>query len=63
MAVPKRKKSKSKVRSRRRSHAHAREIPAPLACSECGAPRLPHRVCPSCGTYRGRQVITIETEE
>ncbi|MBI3901108.1 MAG: 50S ribosomal protein L32, partial [Chlamydiia bacterium] len=25
-------------------------------CSNCGAPHLPHRVCPSCGHYRGRVV-------
>lgn len=29
-------------------------------CSNCKAPVVPHRVCPDCGYYRGRQVITIE---
>ncbi|HXR31795.1 MAG TPA: 50S ribosomal protein L32, partial [Solirubrobacterales bacterium] len=23
----------------------------------CHSPRLPHRVCPTCGTYAGREVI------
>jgi len=60
MAVPKRKVSKSKVRSRRASHR--KPMPATAPCSECGAPHLPHRVCPSCGSYRGRQVLTVEAE-
>jgi len=60
MAVPKRKVSKSKVRSRRGSHR--RPVPAPAPCAECGATHLPHRVCPSCGTYRGRQVLTVEAD-
>jgi large subunit ribosomal protein L32 len=29
-------------------------------CSQCAAPSLPHRVCPSCGFYKGRQVLTIK---
>lgn len=60
MAVPKRKTSKSKMRSRKSSHSR----PAPLvkACPECGAPQRSHRVCPACGKYRGRQVITVKTE-
>ena len=27
------------------------------ACPNCGAPRIPHRVCMSCGQYRGETVI------
>lgn len=60
MGVPKRKKSKSRKRQRQRSHR--RETVAPQRCPKCGAPRLPHRVCPSCGYYRGRQVVTVEPE-
>ena len=29
-------------------------------CSQCDSPALPHRVCPSCGFYKGRQVINVE---
>jgi large subunit ribosomal protein L32 len=59
MAVPKRKKSKSRVRMLRRSHKGA--FMATKPCPQCGAPHLPHRVCPSCGFYAGRQVITVES--
>jgi len=23
-------------------------------CASCGKPRMPHRVCPSCGEFKGR---------
>ena len=26
------------------------------ACPQCHSPRLPHRVCPVCGSYKGREV-------
>ncbi|MFO7768582.1 MAG: 50S ribosomal protein L32 [bacterium] len=55
MAVPKRKSSVSR-KNKRRSH-HALK-PANLStCDHCGQPKLSHRACPSCGYYRGRQVI------
>ncbi|MFP4048534.1 MAG: 50S ribosomal protein L32 [Desulfovermiculus sp.] len=54
MAVPKKKTSKSKKNMRRSHH----RVPTPNVVScECGEPRLPHRICPSCGTYRQRQVV------
>jgi large subunit ribosomal protein L32 len=60
MAVPKRKTSKSK-RDQRRAH-DALGTPARSNCPKCGEPKLPHRVCPNCGTYRGREVIQTEEE-
>ena len=27
------------------------------ACTNCGSPRIPHRVCMSCGQYGGEQII------
>ncbi|MGH8100573.1 MAG: 50S ribosomal protein L32 [Chthoniobacterales bacterium] len=29
-------------------------------CSQCGSAVMPHTTCPSCGYYRGRQVLTVE---
>lgn len=61
MAVPKRRKPKSKIKMRKRSHR--KPMAASYLCPECGAPAQPHRVCPACGTYKGRQVLTISTED
>lgn len=33
------------------------------ACPNCGAPRIPHRVCMSCGQYRGETVVTKKAAE
>lgn len=55
MANPKRRHSKSR-RDKRRAH-DALAAPPTSVCTECGEVKLPHRACPSCGFYRGRQVI------
>lgn len=61
MAVPKKKTSKGR-RDQRRSHHGIR--PANLGeCPECGEAKRPHHVCPSCGTYRERQVIPVSEED
>ncbi len=56
MGVPKRRTSKSRIRTRR--HAHHREVVALTPCPQCDAPRPAHHVCPKCGTYNKRQVLT-----
>jgi large subunit ribosomal protein L32 len=61
MAVPKRKTSKSR-KNLRRSH-HALAAPARAKCPQCGAARLPHRVCRECGFYSGATRIEIAEEE
>jgi large subunit ribosomal protein L32 len=33
------------------------------ACPSCGAPRIPHRVCMSCGVYRGQAVVEKKAAE
>ncbi len=55
MAVPKQKQSHART-SKRRS-AHKLSAPAFNACPHCHAARRPHRVCPNCGTYAGREVV------
>lgn len=60
MAVPKQRTSKAK-RDKRRSH-DGLSNPSQSTCAQCGAPKVPHRVCGVCGTYRGRTVIETEDE-
>jgi len=58
-ALPKRKTSKARKAKR---HSHSGMNPAALAyCPQCHSPKLPHHVCPTCGTYAGREVIEIES--
>ena len=61
MANPKWKLSRMRTR-RRRSH-DALTAPNVVNCSSCKAPMLPHRLCLSCGTYNGRQVIQLAQDE
>src|SRR5882762_2015951 len=58
MGVPKRKPSKSRQRMRR-AYNSVLSLPQLSTCPQCAAPYIPHRVCPSCGYYKGRQVLTI----
>jgi len=61
MAVPKRKVSKARRDKRRSSHWKL-EAPTLVDCPKCGALRVPHRVCKTCGTYNGREVIKVEAK-
>jgi large subunit ribosomal protein L32 len=56
-AVPKSKISKSR-RNKRRAH-HALKLRTLVMCPNCLEKKLPHRVCMSCGTYRGVQVLSV----
>ena len=57
MAVAQKRKSKSR-KGMRRSH-HRVAVPTIVFC-ECGEAALPHRVCPNCGSYNGRQMTKDE---
>lgn len=58
MAVPKRRQSKAR-RNKRRTHQKLFAVSV-SPCPQCNEPKLPHRVCPHCGTYKGRQVLEVE---
>ena len=66
MAVPKRKTGRMKTHSRRSSngHYHAPTLDVAaghdLVCPQCGEVKLPHTICPSCGYYKGREVLVVE---
>lgn len=61
MALPKRRHSRSRTRIRR-SH-DGLTAPGISTCSECGEPKLPHRLCSGCGSYKGRKVIDLGEED
>lgn len=58
MPNPKTRHSKSRTR-KRRSHDFL-TAPSLSTCDHCGQKVMPHRVCPSCGYYKGRQVIEVK---
>ncbi len=61
MAVPARRTSKTAKRLRR-SHEALSAIGL-TACKNCGAQIKPHTVCPECGFYKGKQVISVKNKE
>jgi large subunit ribosomal protein L32 len=61
MANPKRKHSKARTRTRRAVYYGSLEAPKTGECPNCGGAKMRHRACPTCGHYRGRQVV--ETKE
>ena len=61
MAVPKRRTSKA-AKGHRRSHHHKTPIGVQY-CTRCNEPVLPHRVCPQCGFYQGRDAIVVKDAE
>ncbi len=63
MAVPKKKTSPSRRGLRRAGQHHRLQRKYPRACGNCGASGLPHTVCPACGHYKGREVISIPVVE
>ena len=46
----------------RRSH-HALKEPRLSTCSKCDAKHLRHRMCPECGSYRGREVVNVAEQK
>jgi large subunit ribosomal protein L32 len=59
MAVPKKKTSKAR-RDKRRAQ-HRIEAPRLNMCPQCHQPKRPHQMCPTCKTYRGREVEPLRT--
>ena len=60
-ALPKRKTAKAR-QGKRRSHIGV--VPPPWDyCPQCNSPKLPHHVCPTCGTYGEREVIEVKSSK
>jgi large subunit ribosomal protein L32 len=60
-ALPKRKYAKAR-QGKRRSHLTA-ALPPLDYCPQCHSPKMSHHVCPTCGTYAGREVIEMESSK
>jgi len=58
MALPKRRHSNTRGRKRRTHDALSRV--GTTACPRCDTVKEPHCVCPNCGYYAGREVISME---
>jgi large subunit ribosomal protein L32 len=47
----------SRSNTRHRRAKWKAKAPVLTTCPQCREPKLPHTACPTCGTYRRRQVI------
>jgi len=65
MALQKRRRGPTRTRQQRSAWMRRSGQNAPMvqACKACGAPKLPHRVCMSCGVYAGKTVVATKTAE
>lgn len=55
MSVPKQRHSQGRVNRKRVQY---QQKPKTIgACSDCGSPKTPHRVCSNCGKYKGKEVV------
>ena len=62
MAVQKRRQSRARHNTRR-NQVMAKTASGFTACPNCGEAKLPHRICPSCGFYKGREIEAKGDEE
>lgn len=60
MPNPIKRHSKSR-KNMRRAHDFLKPATA-SACPQCHEPKLPHHVCPTCGVYKGREIVAIGKE-
>lgn len=60
MAVPKKRTSSARRDKRRATHKAAKA--RVNYCPQCHSARLPHRVCPECGHYGGREVVAPKSQ-
>ena len=61
MAHPMRKHSRSRRDTRRANWTLT--SPSLSKCPQCGKRLIPHRVCPQCGFYRGKQVVEVKQKK
>ena len=61
MALPPRRHSTTRGR-KRRTHWKLK-TPNLIPCPQCKQLKPSHQVCPSCGQYKGKEVIKIEVKK
>lgn len=59
MPTPKRRTTRAR-RDNRRAHWKRVKPASGSLCPQCHKPKMPHRVCPHCGTYRGRDILELD---
>lgn len=50
----------SKQRKRQRRAQWKIEAPKLIKCPQCQELTTPHRACPECGYYNGREVVAVK---
>jgi large subunit ribosomal protein L32 len=63
MAVPKKATSVSRKGKRRAGQHHKLYRKFPFQCPNCGSLALPHKVCSSCGVYKGTEIIELKAQD
>lgn len=55
MGLP--QKQRTRRSKRERASHHALKKTGTNTCKSCNAPVLPHRACPTCGSYKGKKAV------
>lgn len=65
MALQKRRRGPARTAQQRSAwmRKSGANQPTVQPCKDCGAPRIPHRVCMSCGKYGGETIIVKQAAE
>ena len=61
MANPKSRHTRTR-RDKRRANWKI-QLAGVSVCPDCQEPKLPHRVCMSCGTYDGKKILEVVEKE
>ena len=56
MGVPKKRTSKMRRDMRRAGNNGLKVAVQTVACANCGASIVSHRICPACGFYKGKKI-------
>jgi large subunit ribosomal protein L32 len=65
MALQKRRRGPARTAQQRSAwmRKSGANRPTVQACPNCNAPRVPHRVCMSCGQYGGETIVVKKAAE